>query len=252
MSYVFNTVKSFIEKMIEEGKNHSEIENWLEENPFTDGTFIIDTVLFATPSKSYFIGSSFSLEETKVKERVRPPCNYFKFYLGSKNLWKKEYEEFDRALTELEIAYKFEKSEKKLLKKYEEYRNVKENFQKNLVPFDLALKRIRKLAFEEKLMYDIESLDILKGFRIYEKELSVAAKREKVLKERIKPPNLLVPFTILLIDSESMFVKAFLFHTGYLAGEAGIFEKIGRDVYGLKLNKSLSEEEIVKKALGNY
>ncbi|MGC8812357.1 MAG: hypothetical protein ACP5O8_02105 [Candidatus Aenigmatarchaeota archaeon] len=238
--------------MIEEEKDSSEIESWLEENPFVEGDFIIDTILFATPSKSYSVDSSFSLEETEVKERVRPPCNYLKFYLGSKNLWKKQYEEFDRALTELETAYKFEKNEKKLLKKYEEYRSAKENFQKNLIPFDLALKRIRKLAFEEKLMYDIESLDIIKGFRLYEKGLSTAAKREKVLKEKVKPPKLLIPFTIWLIDLEGMLVKAFLFHAGYLAGEAGIFEKIGRDVYGLRTSRSLSEEEIVRKALGNY
>jgi hypothetical protein len=242
MSYVFNVAKNFVESMLEKGKEHSEIEKWLRENPFVEGDFVIDTIIFgARPSTTYILDSSFSIEE--VEKRVRPPCNYLKLYLGSSNLAKKEYNEFNEALLELEKYSSLEK--------HEEFRKYKENFLKKLLPFETALSKIRKLAFEEKLMYDVEFLDIIKGFRIYKREMRAAIKRKKVLGESFKPFKPIIPFTISLIDLDSMLVKAFLFHSGYLAGEAEIFEKIGKEVYGLKLENESSEEEVVKKVFRN-
>lgn len=252
MSYLFSMAKSFVEKMIEEGKNSSEINEWLEENPFIDGDFTIDTALISSPSKIHSLDPYFSSREVETKKRVRPPCNYLKIYLGSKNLWKKEYEEFELAMDELESALKKEEDEEKLLEELRKYRKTKERYEARLLSFDTALERVRKLAFEEKLMYDIEHMDIIKGFNIYQGEISLMPKREKILKEKPKPAKLIIPFTISLIDLESMLIKAFLFHAGYLAGEPEIFEKIGKNVYGLRTSGSLTEEEILRKALGKY
>ncbi|MEM7825391.1 MAG: hypothetical protein QW412_00850 [Candidatus Aenigmatarchaeota archaeon] len=181
MSYLFATAKFFVEKMINEGKDLSEIEFYLKNKPFVDGTFRIDTLLFSNTISSIYL---------PVDDKLTFPRYYFRLYLGAKNLWERGKENLQELIT--------------------------------------LLNRIRRVTFAEKLIYDIEELDL----------------SSEPYKE-LKTLNPVIPFKILLIEPEDQTVKAFLFHTGYLAAEPEIFEKVGKYVYGLRKGE-IYEEEISK------
>lgn len=247
MALAFNKAKSFVERMVENGYSDSQIREALEENPFIQGDYRIDTVIFNPATFPVFRSMPhLLLEEIEKPEEEIVMCtnNFFKFYLGTDHIWKEKFEEYMRLSQEVERALERRLYDKDtLLEKYEQLVEYREFLHNKMVPVGRDLTKIRKFAFENDLICDVCRLDVLSGIRHYEAAKEAAEKRKKYLKkpgEQIEP---IIPFSAFLIEYQTKFLVAILFETGYLAGTAEIFEKIGEKIYGLKKEDTYPESD---------
>jgi|GEM_PF-5878409 len=210
---LFLTAKMDIERHVNEGKNHHFITKSLEARPYRIGDHVIENFMAyelwqqteefkqreqdkVRVIKDEMLDEETTADDIKAQSLI-PATNYFKLYLGCEDLvyYKKEGRVIH--LTDLLRVRR---------------RGLNKTDRANIsYALDILkdLNRIRSFAFKNHYLLDVEVRERQSGFEG-------------------------LSFNAHIIDYESDTYMGFLTSRGYQAGDAYLFEKIGREIFGFK------------------